>query len=52
MNISLSSSSGLPSDIEYFLECGAGKVLLKPLDMDRFSKAMKEVSERSRRDDC
>ena len=35
--------SGLPSDIEHFLSCGANNVLLKPLDTEAFGKAMKEI---------
>ena len=33
--------SGLPSDVTHFLSCGVDKVLLKPLDMEAFTRAMK-----------
>jgi CheY-like chemotaxis protein len=35
-------STGLPADIAHFLACGADRVLLKPLDMNAFGKAMEE----------
>ena len=35
--------TGLPSDIEMFLSCGANKVLLKPLNLDAFGEAMKDM---------
>ena len=35
--------TGLPSDIDTFLSCGANKVLLKPLDLEAFSQAMKDT---------
>jgi signal transduction histidine kinase len=37
------SSPGLPSDVDYFLGCGADKVLLKPLDFDAFGQAMRDL---------
>ena len=36
--------TGLPSDIHFFLSCGANLVLLKPLDIRAFGKAMKSVT--------
>ena len=36
---------GLPSDIQHFLNCGADRVLLKPLDMNAFRQAMREKNE-------
>ena len=38
----LFDGTGLPSDIVYFLNCGANKVLLKPLDVKTFEQAMGE----------
>ena len=38
-------NTGLPSDIEHFMNCGADKVLLKPLDMTAFAEAIKETRE-------
>ena len=35
---------GLPSDIDHFMNCGADKVLLKPLDTKVFGQAMKEIT--------
>ena len=35
--------SGLPSDIDYFLSCGANKVLLKPLDLETFGQAIEQT---------
>ena len=35
--------AGLPSDVTYFLSCGADKVLLKPLDLNKFGLAMREA---------
>ena len=35
--------TGLPSDIEMFLNSGANKVLLKPLDLDALGHAMKDM---------
>ena len=35
---------GLPSDIKYFLDCGANDVLLKPLDVEAFGLAMKVIT--------
>ena len=37
------STAGLPSDVTYFLGCGADKVLLKPLDFDAFGQAMRDL---------
>ena len=39
----ISCKTGLPSDIEMFLNCGANKVLLKPLDLDALGQAMKDM---------
>lgn len=35
--------TGLPSDVEHFLQCGANRVLLKPLDFNAFTEAMREM---------
>ena len=35
------SLSGLPSDVSHFISCGVDKVLLKPLDMEAFVRAMR-----------
>jgi hypothetical protein len=40
---SLFASAGLPADVAYFLSCGADKVLLKPLDLNKFGQAMREA---------
>ena len=42
MTLYIFDGIGLPSDIEYFLNCGANKVLLKPLDVEAFEQAMGE----------
>jgi hypothetical protein len=34
---------GLPSDIQHFLNCGADRVLLIPLDMNAFNQAMRDI---------
>ena len=39
-------STALPADIEYFLQRGADKVILKPLNIDAFENAMKEIKRR------
>ena len=39
----LKKSTGLPSDIDFFLNSGANKVLLKPLDLETFGHAMKDM---------
>ena len=36
--------AGLSTDVEHFLSCGADRVLLKPLDIDAFGAAMRELS--------
>lgn len=35
--------SGLPLDVAHFVSCGANKVLLKPLDINSFTLAMKNI---------
>ena len=34
---------GLPVDIACFIDSGANKVLLKPLDIEAFDQAMREM---------
>ena len=40
----LCTALGLPSDVAHFLNCGADRVLLKPLDVQTFAQAMKKFS--------
>ena len=35
--------TALPADIEFFLQRGADKVILKPLNIDAFENAMKDM---------
>ena len=44
IQILISFPLGLPSDIKYFLDCGANDVLLKPLDVEAFGLAMKVIT--------
>ena len=36
--------TGLSTDVQHFEQCGANKVLLKPLDIDDFESSMRELS--------
>jgi hypothetical protein len=38
-------SIGLPSDITHFLENGADRVLLKPLDINAFGNAIRDMDD-------
>ena len=38
----LNTLPGLSTDVEHFEQCGANKVLLKPLDIDDFESSMRE----------
>ena len=42
-----SRSLGLPSDITHFLTNGADRVLLKPLNIEAFGQAMKDVQSKA-----
>jgi hypothetical protein len=35
--------AGLPTDVAHYLNCGADRVLLKPLDINAFGQAMKDM---------
>jgi hypothetical protein len=45
LSLPIYCSAGLPSDVAHFLECGADRVLLKPLDVDAFTEAMREMKD-------
>jgi hypothetical protein len=37
--------AGLPTDVAHYLNCGADRVLLKPLDISAFGQAMRDLSD-------
>jgi hypothetical protein len=41
--VTLYTPPGLSTDVEHFEQCGANKVLLKPLDLDDFESSMREL---------
>jgi hypothetical protein len=45
LSLHVCCSVGLPSDVAHFLECGADRVLLKPLNVDAFTEAMGEMKD-------
>lgn len=43
------TGNGLTSDVEHFLNCGADKVLLKPITGEAFSGAMRDYIDMHKR---